>query len=400
MLNRRQLLQVSVLATSQAALAAGGPARNAGADSARANLAKETVLPSRVYVGGYTSDLGWIKGRARGVAVYRLDPVSGQLKLLSEVACDNPSYLARHPSGRFLYATNENTRFGNPPDHSISAFSVAEDGSLTLLNRVPSLGGAPCHLCVEPTGRFVLSANYSGGNFVVHPVNADGSLAQASDNTAQSRSGDGAVRPQGRHAHSINISPGGTFALGCDLGLDRVLVYRLDLAGGRLVPHGEARVAAGSGPRHLDFHPSGRFAYVINELAGTMSVFAWDAANGTLAGLQTVSALADDYTGRKWSADVHVHPSGRFVYGSNRSHDSIVIFAVNPSTGRLSLVGHEATRGRTPRNFALSPAGDLLLAANQDSSSIAVFRIDPTSGKLRHLATSDIPTPVCIKFAG
>lgn len=397
-INRRQWLQLGLLTTAGPALAASAAAQGPAPATACATPPAAAGAASRVYVGGYTSDLGWIQGRARGVAACRLDPVSGRLVVLAEVAADNPSYLALHPCGRVLYATNESTRFGSPPDHSLSAFSIAADGSLALLNRVPSLGGAPCHLCVHPTGRFVLSANYSGGNVVVHPVNPDGSLAPASDNTATRRPS-GGPHPPGRHAHSINIAPGGSFALGCDLGLDRVLVHRLDLGSGQLVAHGDARVAAGSGPRHLAFHPNSRFAYVINELAGTISAFAWDPAQGTLTDLQTVSTLPVGYSGRKWAADIRVHPSGRFVYGSNRAHDSIAIFGVDAATGRLSLVGHEPTRGRTPRNIALSPAGDWLLAANQDSGSITTFRIDPATGTLRHLATNDVPTPVCIKFA-
>ncbi len=358
------------------------------------------MAPLKLYVGAYTKDLGWIKGQAKGVALYQLDPATGQLTFLSEAASDNPSYLALHPAGKFLYATNEGTDFGIPRDNSVSAFAVAEDGSLTLLNRVASLGGAPCYICVEPGGNYALTANYSGGNFVMYPINADGSLAEASDNALHRGSGPDKNRQEGPHAHSINIAPGGQFALGCDLGLDRVFVYQIDRANGKLVPHSEGVVAGGAGPRHLAFHPNGQFAYVINEMGGTMTVFAWDSEAGTLTELQTISTVPADFTGQKWCADVHVHPSGKFVYGSNRTHDSIVIYAVDEATGQLTLVGHEPTRGKTPRNFALTPAGDLLLAANQDSSSITVFQIDPATGKLTHLATNDIPTPVCIKFAG
>jgi 6-phosphogluconolactonase len=399
MFTRRQFLQLSAITTAATALASCGQPRNPQTSVTPTTSQEKTMTPLKIYVGAYTKDLGWIKGKAKGVALYQLDPATGKLSLLSEAASDNPSFVALHPSGKFLYAANEGTDFGPTHDNSISAFAVAADGSLTLLNRVAALGGAPCYVCVEPAGKYVLAANYSGGNFVMYPIREDGSLAEASDNATHSGTGPNKQRQEGPHAHSINASPDGKFALACDLGLDRVFIYKIDAANGKLVQHSEGVVAGGSGPRHLAFHPNGKSAYVINEMGGTMTVFAWDSAAGTLTELQTISTVPEGYTGQKWCADVHVHPSGKFVYGSNRTHDSIVIYRVDDATGKLSLVGHEPTQGKTPRNFALSPAGDLLLAANQDSSNIVVFNIDLSTGKLTHLATNDIPTPVCIKFA-
>ena len=356
------------------------------------------MTPLRLYIGAYTQSLGWIEGQAKGVALYQLDSVSGKMEKLSETASDNPSFLTLHPSGKYLYATNEITKFGVPPDNAVSAFSVAGDGSLTLLNQQASLGGSPCFISIEPTGKYALVANYSGGNFVMYPIGSDGKLAEASDNSMHRGSGPDKSRQEAPHAHSINIAPGGKFALGCDLGLDKIFVYRIDLENGKLVPHSEGVVAGGSGPRHLDFHPNGKFVYVINEMGGTMTVFTWESGAGKLNAIQTISTVPADYTGPKWCADVHVHPNGKFVYGSNRAHDSIVIYGVDESTGKLSLIGHESTRGKTPRNIALTPAGDLLLAANQDSSNVAVFQIDSATGKLHHLVTNQVPTPVCVKF--
>ncbi|CAG0927033.1 6-phosphogluconolactonase [Thermoflexales bacterium] len=352
-----------------------------------------------VYVGAYTQDLGWVNGKAKGIALYQLDPATGRMTQLSETTSDNPSFLALHPSGKFLFATNESIQWGLSPDNAISAFAIAADGALSLLNRQPSLGGAPCFVSVEPTGKFAVTANYVGGNFVMYPIGTDGQLGEASDNSQHGASEPAQDQQPIPHAHSMNLAPGGKYALGCDLGLDQVFIYELDLNRGKLLPNSEAVVVRGSGPRHLAFHPNQKAVYVINELGGTITVFTWNNDAGRLREIQTISTVPADYTGPLACADVHVHPSGKFVYGSNRGHDSIVIYGVEQATGRLILLGHEPTRGQTPRNFALPPAGDLLLVANQDSSDVVVFRVDASTGELTHLATNDIPTPVCLKFA-
>jgi 6-phosphogluconolactonase len=314
---------------------------------------------------------------------------------LSEIAAENPSYLALHPTGRFLYATNEEAHASSAPDNAISAFEIAADGSLTLLNQQPSLGGAPCFVAITPDGRFVLTANYVGGNVVLYSIGPDGRLAAASDNVQHHTAHD-----RTPHAHSINLAPGGRYALACDLGLDKIFVYEIDPARKKLAQRAVVDLPPGSGPRHLDFHPNGQTVYVINELNATMAVFAWDGrTGGALVAVQIISTVPADYAGTSWCADVHVHPTGRFVYGSNRAHDSIVIYAVDQTSGRLRLLGHEATRGLTPRSFALSPDGDLLLVANQNSDTVVVFRVDDATGRLIHLASHDVPTPVCLKFA-
>jgi len=353
----------------------------------------ETEL--RVYVGAYTSDFGAVKGQARGIALYQIEPATGAMIKLSEVAAQNPSFLAVHPSGRFLFATNEEAHVSSAPDNAISAFEIATDGGLTWLNQQPSLGGAPCFVCVTPDGRFALTANYTGGNFVLYPIDADGRLAAASDNVQHGSSASGKVP----HAHSINIAPNGRYALGCDLGLDQIFISEIDLIQGKLLPRAAIDLARGSGPRHLAFHPNKPIVYVINELNATLTVFNWDGVTGTLNEIQTIATVPADYTGQTWCADVHVHPSGKFVYGSNRVHDSLVIYGIDQASGRLRLLGHESTRGKTPRNFALTPAGDLLLVANQDSDTVVVFRVDAMTGRLNYLATNDVPTPVCLKFA-
>jgi 6-phosphogluconolactonase len=353
-----------------------------------------------IYVGAYTQDLGWVKGQAKGIMLYALDPVTGEMLKLSEIASDNPSYLAVHPSGKFLFSTNESASFGLSSDNAISSFAIAEDGALSLLNQQPSLGKDPCYVGLEPGGKFILSANYGGGNFVMYPIAEDGKLAEASDSTQQGGVVDAdETQKKSPHAHSINVAAGGKYALGCDLGLDKVFIYRLDLLNGRLLPHSEAVVKTGSGPRHLAFHPNGKYVYLINELNSTITVFAWDGAAGLLSEIQTISTVPDHFAEPTWCADVQVHPNGKFVYGSNRGHDSIAIYRVDEQTGQLLLLGHELTRGKTPRNFALTLLGDLLLVANQDSNTVVVFRVDSDTGALRHLRTNAVPTPVCLKFA-
>jgi 6-phosphogluconolactonase len=233
---------------------------------------------------------------------------------------------------------------------------------------------------------------------LVFPIEADGKLGSASDNIQHKGSGPDKSRQEGPHAHSIWADPTNQYALACDLGLDKVIVYKLDLTNGKLVSHSEGSVHPGAGPRHLDFHPDGRHIYVINEIDATLSAFSWDSKFGKLNEIQSISTLPPGVTGPKSGADIHIHPSGKFVYGSNRGHDSIAIYAVDKTTGMLTWIGYEATRGKTPRNFALDPTNQFLLAANQDSDDIATFRIDPQSGKLAYLATTQTPTPVCLKF--
>jgi 6-phosphogluconolactonase len=345
-----------------------------------------------LFVGTYTKNLGFVNGTAKGISAFRMNTV-GQLHPVAENdGIESPSFLAIHPGYQYLYAVNESSA-------SVSAFSLdAQSGKLKLINQQPTQGAAPCFVTTDKTGKFVLIANYSGGNVLVFPVGPGGRLEAASDNVQHTGSGPDKSRQEGPHAHSIWVDPTNQYALACDLGLDKVFIYQLDLAKGKLISHSEGIVHPGAGPRHLDFHPDGKHIYVINELDATLCTFTWDSEHGTLEEVQSLSTLPAGVDGPKSCADVHIHPSGKWVYGSNRGHDSLVIYSVNGNTGILSLIGHEPTRGKTPRNFAIDPTGQFLLAANQDSGDIVTFRIDAQSGKLAYLATTQTPTPVCLKF--
>ncbi|HMV46621.1 MAG TPA: lactonase family protein [Blastocatellia bacterium] len=362
----------------------------------RPNPIKSLVKDLLLYVGTYTNNNG-----SEGIYVYRMNPADGQLTRQSATGNDisNPSFLAIDSSKRFLYAANESGEFLGKKGGGLTSFAIDQKtGALRKLNAVTS-PGVPCHVSVHPSGKFVLAANYGGGNVVIYPVKADGSLAEASDVAQHSGKGGDPKRQDGPHAHSIMLDETGTFAFAPDLGIDRVMIYRIDAKNGKLVPNGFAATKPGAGPRHFDFHPSGKFAYVISELNSTVTAFAYDKAKGALKELQTISTLPADFKATSYCADIHVHPSGKFLYGSNRGHNSIVIYAIDGSTGKLTLIGHESTRGNWPRNFGIDPTGQFLLAANQNSNSIATFRIDERTGKLAAVgALLELPAPVCLKF--
>ena len=355
-----------------------------------------------IYVGTFTGvdDHG---GGAAGIYVCRMDMATGALELVHTVPdVPNPSYLALHPTRPFLYAVNAVPEIDGHAGGAMSAFAVDPDsGGLTFLNRQSSCGAGPCHVSVEQTGRYAIAANYTGGSVAILPIAADGSLEPASDWVQHEGSSVNPDRQGEPHAHSFTPDPANRFALACDLGLDKVLVYRLDLEAGAL-PANEpafAPIHPGGGPRHLDFHPNGRVVYVINEIGNTITVFGYDQVSGALAERQTVATLPPDYTARSHTADIHVHPSGKFVYGSNRGHDSIAIYAVDAADGTLALVGYESTRGEVPRNFVIDPAGEFLLAANQDTDNIVTFRIDADTCTLAPTGHEvAVPTPVCLKF--
>jgi len=350
-----------------------------------------------LYIGTYTGQY------SKGIYAYRFDSKSGLLAPLGLVAeSDNPSYLAIHPSRRFLFAVNEVDDYGGQKAGSVSAFAIdAKTGKLTFLNTVSSRGADPCYVAVDKTGKYLLAANYRGGNVAVFPVGEDGRLGEASAFIQHTGHGTNPERQEGPHAHSINLSPDNRFAVAADLGLDELIVYRFDATKGSLAANDPpfAKVNPGAGPRHFDFHPRGKFAYAINELGSTITAFAYDAAAGALKELQTVSTLPKDYSGSNDDADIHVHPSGKFLYGSNRGHDSIAVFSIEPDQGTLTLVEHVSTEGKTPRNFGIDPSGTYLFAANQNSDNIVVFRIDAKTGRLTPTGqTIEVPSPVCVKF--
>ncbi len=350
-----------------------------------------------VYIGTYT------RGASQGIYGWRLDAASGKLTPLGLVAeTVNPSFLAIHPNNRFVYAVSEIAGSGGEKGGAVSAFAIdRQTGGLKFLNRVSSKGSGPCYVSVDRTGKAVLVANYGSGSVAALPIQADGTLAEASSSVQHSGSSVNPRRQQGPHAHSIQPSPDNRFVLAADLGLDQVLIYRFDPAAGTLAPNDPpfARLDPGAGPRHFAFHPSGRYVYVINELGSSLATFAWDAARGAMQPLQTVPTLPKDWQGESTCAEVLAHPGGRFVYGSNRGHDSIAIFAVDRAKGTLTPAGHVSTQGAVPRNFGIDPTGTWLFAANQNSGTVVLFRIDPATGGLTPAGqTLEVSTPVCVRF--
>lgn len=357
-----------------------------------------------LYIGTYTRPTTPERRRSKGIYVYRFEPESGTLTHLHTVSeVPNPSFLTRDPAGRFVFAANEEAGIDGHQFGAVSAFARdPESGDLTFLNRQPSHGQAPCYVAVVPSGRSVLVANYSSGSVALLPIGPDGRVAPATYVDQHEGRSVNPQRQRGPHAHAIPVDPSGRFALCPDLGIDQVLVYRLDTADETLVPHDPpgAHLAPGTGPRHLAFHPTRPFVYVIGELASTITACTWDAEAGILTPFQTISTLPDDFSGETTCADIHVAPSGRFVYGSNRGHDSIAAFAIDEATGRLTALGHTPSGGKTPRNFAIDPSGHFLFAANQESDNIVTFRLDPETGQLATPGrVTDVPAPVCIEIA-
>jgi 6-phosphogluconolactonase len=297
---------------------------------------------------------------------------------------------------------NEISQYEGRSSGGVSAFAIDHGtGKLTFLNEVPSGGAIPAHAVVDKTGRYVLVANYGGGSVAVFPILKDGRLGEASAFVRHSGASINPQRQEGPHAHSIYLSPDNRFAICADLGLDEVLVYRFDSEHGTLAPNNPpfAKVNPGAGPRHFAFHPSGKFGYVIDEIQSTVNVFSYEPASGTLHLLQTISTLPKDFEGESTAAEVQVHPSGKFLYGSNRGHDSIAMFAINNRKGTLTPIGYALTLGKTPRNFAVDPTGSYLFAANQGSDNIVQFRIDPNNGRLTPTGqVLEVPSPACVTF--
>ena len=352
-----------------------------------------------VFFGTYTG------AKSKGIYVSRIDPATGRLTA-PELAAEsvNPSFLAVHPNRRFLYAVNELGEYNGKPGGAVSAFAIdARAGKLTLLNQQSSGGGGPCHLVVDKAGRNVLVANYGGGSVAVLPIQEGGRLGEATAFIQHTGSSVNPRRQKEPHAHSINLDTANRFAFAADLGLDRILVYRFDAAKGTLTPNEPpfAIVAPGAGPRHFAFHPRGRFAYVINEMQCTVTAFSYNARRGELVEVQTISTLpaGQDMSPNFSTAEVQAHPSGKFLYGSNRGHDSIIVFTIEPKTGKLTYVENQSTRGKTPRNFGIDPTGKFLLAANQGSDTVVGFRIDDKTGCLTPTGhVVEVGAPVCVRF--
>lgn len=352
-----------------------------------------------VYFGTYTGK------SSKGIYASRLDAASGKLTPPELVAeSTSPSFLAVSPNEKFLYAANEVPKFEGKTAGAVSGFAIDRaTGKLTPLNQKSSGGAGPCHLVVDATGKSVLVANYGGGSVQALPVKPDGSLDDGGTFIQHEGSSVNQGRQSSPHGHAIVTDPANRFALACDLGLDKVLIYKLDPAKAGLAANDPpfATVPPGSGPRHIAFRPDGKFAYVINEMTCTVTAFAFDGKRGALEALETISSLPKDMTVQRGfsTAEIEVHPSGQFVYGSNRGHDTLAVFAIDAKSGKLTPVEHISTKGKTPRSFGIDPTGRWLLAANQGSDTVVVFAIDAKTGKLQPTGQElQVGTPVCVKF--
>lgn len=387
---RRDFVKTATVATLGAALTS----------SEAHALPMNTSRPARellVYVGTYTS------GKSEGVYLYRLNLSDGSLTRAGVTGgVSNPSYLTLDRARRFLYSVEETEEFEGEKSGAVSAFAVNQrDGSLRFINRQASKGGAPCYITADNAGRFVLVANYLGGNVAVLPVTKGGELGKAVDVEQDSGSGPNRERQEGPHAHSVLLDSSNRHAYACDLGTDKVMVYDFDARRGTLAPNAQPSVSLkpGAGPRHLVFDRAGRHVYVLNELDSTVTAFARVPRSGALRELKTYPMLPADFKGENTGADIHLTPDGRFLYCSNRGHDSIAAFRVDSGAGALNVVGHTPTGGKTPRNFAVDPTGRFLLVANQRSDSVVTFRIDASTGALQPTGhTAEIPSPVCLKL--
>lgn len=350
------------------------------------------------YIGTYT------RKDSKGIYRSTFDSETGELSEAELVAeTDDPSFLTIHPNGKFLYSVNEtDDRRGldKKPSGGVSSFKIEDSGKLTFLNEQASHGAAPCHLVTDKAGKYLYVANYTGGNVAAFRIEKNGRLSRILQVQQHTGSGKNKPRQSSPHAHSVNIAPSGKFAMVSDLGIDSIAIYELDSKTGKLKTSGGARMQAGSGPRHLAFHPTKDFAYVINELNLTITALSVDPKTGELLEIESESTIPDEEPGPgKSTAEIAVHPSGKFVYGSNRGPDSICVFSVDQATGKLTHVENESTQGKTPRNFVIAPGGKFLLAENQNSNTIVVFSIDQESGALEPTGHKiEVPSPVCIIF--
>ncbi|HLK64930.1 MAG TPA: lactonase family protein [Bryobacteraceae bacterium] len=350
-----------------------------------------------VYAGTYT------KGASKGIYAFRFQTATGKLTPIGVAAESvNPSFLVADSSHRFLYAVNED-KAGDRPGDTVSAFSIdAKSGKLTFLNQVSARGVWPCHLALDKTGKWLAVANYGSGTMALMPIQSDGRVGEATVVEKHEGSGVNHDRQEGPHAHEVVFSPDNRFLLLADLGLDKIFVYHFDAAKGTLTPAEQpfAKVAPGAGVRHMAFHPNGKVLYAINEMGSTVTAFRYDAAKGALSDFQTVSTLPASFKGSSTTAEVAVNAARTILYGSNRGHDSVAVFSIDPEKFTLTAMDHSPTLGKTPRHFTLDPSGEYLLAANQDSNDIVVFRVHPRTGQLTPVGrpVTDAPMPVCILF--
>ena len=361
-----------------------------------------------LYVGTYTVGEHHEATGSKGIYAYRVREdanARGALEIASlgiEAETPNPSFLAADTSGHYLYAVNELSKYKEAESGAVTAYAIDRaTGKLTYLNETASRGADPCYISFDKTGHYVLVANYTGGSIAVFPVLSDGRVGAASAFVQHTGKGARPDRQEGPHAHWIGTTADNHFAVAADLGLDEVLIYKFDSATGSLVPNEPAfaKLAPGTGPRHIAFAPNNKFAYVVDELNSTITAFTYDAEHGVLSQIQTVSTLPPGFSGANDTAEIHVHPNGKFLFASNRGHNSIAVFAIDQQSGRLRPLGQYSTQGKTPRNFEIDPSGHFLLAANEDSNNIAIFRIDSATGQLTATGqTLNVPAPVSMRF--
>jgi 6-phosphogluconolactonase len=401
-LTRREFLPL----LGAAALATATPRTVSAAQGGQPG--RPTLAEARfVYVGTYTApDVppgGTHPSAAVGIYVFRMDPSDGALTLVQIVPTDNPSFLALDPTLAHLYSTNENGLANNLPGGRVSAYTINQaNGTLTFLNTQPTNGTFPAHLSVHPSGQYLLASNYGTGNYPIYRILANGSIGPMTDDFQGEGNGTGPNpdRQEGPHAHQILTDLDANHVFGVDLGADKVNAWNLDLGTGVLslntVPF--APVASGSGPRHMAFHSSRQFAYVLDELVSSITAFAYDPVRGAFVWLQTIPTLPPRFTGFNTTAEIRIHPGGQFLYATNRGHNSVAIFEIDPDTGKLDVVGWESTRGEWPRGMNIDPSGTFLYAANQNTDSIAVFRIHLSNGRLKLSTLVHTLTPVDVEF--
>lgn len=368
------------------------------------------VLPLLVLFSAMSNAQDWIafigtytNGASRGIYSARYDPSTGTLTPIGLAAQSvSPSFLAVHPNGKWLYAVNESRRYnGISNSGSVSAFSIDhKTGTLTALNVVPTRGADPCHLVVDRSGKWLFVANYSGGSVSVFPISDDGSVGEAAQVVQQGGATNAdPVRQEAAHAHSVDMSPDNKLLYVSDLGADQIVVYNFDAQTGKIEMRSTAKMKLGAGPRHLTFSRDGRFAYSIQELTASIATLKHDPSTGSMEELQMISTLPNGVSGPTSGAEIAIEPSGRFLYASNRGHDSIAGFSIDAEQGRLMALGHVSTQGKSPRHFAIDPEGRHLLVVNQDSGNLTTFKIDQDTGQLTQQGEPlNVPQPVCILF--
>lgn len=354
-----------------------------------------------VYIGTYTTD-----SESEGIYACQFDLTTGNLTLVGvTLGIENPSFLTSSKEGQCLFAVSEVAESKGVLGGTLNSYRINhQTGQLTFLNSQSTKGAYPCHVSIDHTGNFITVSNYMGGNIAVLPIQKGGTLGSATD--VVQHEGCSKVNPERQeaaHAHSVTITPDNKFALAADLGKDMLISYKIDLDKGKLIGHknGQLEVAPGDGPRHMDFHPKGRFVFLLNELGNTINSYQYEPENGMLVLIDTISSLPKEFVGENIAADIHVHPNGKFLYASNRGHDSLIICAINKGNGKLELLGHQSTLGEHPRNFGIDPTGNYLLVTNKDSNNIVTFKINQDTGLLTSMdKVIEVPQPVCIHFLG